>query len=64
LEDKPKSEVRNQKAECRSAERTAKGSQKAKARSQKPKPTLVWRRGDADFDDGLGVGVRIYMRRP
>ena len=58
-----KSEVRMQKAECRGEERTAKASQKAKVKSQKAKPKRGWRRGDADFDDGFGVGVRIYMRR-
>ena len=57
-----KSEVRMQKAECRGEERRAKARHKPTARSQKAKPGQEWRGGDADFDDGFGVGVRIYMR--
>ena len=52
-----KSEIRNQKAECRGEERAAKASQKAEVRSQEAKLALVWRRGDADFHYGFGVGV-------
>jgi hypothetical protein len=40
----------------------AKATHKPTAKSQKAKRALVWRRGDGDFHDGFGVGVRIYMR--
>ena len=63
LGDRTKSEGRSQKAESRGAGRTPDASQKPEVKAQKAKSVQIRRPGDADFDDGFGVRVRIYMRR-